>query len=210
MGGRGSQFGRGGNSSGGNINVTSTTSLISQREGQRDEVDEVLTVLRELNEQYGAELNDVQIVTIRGSGSNAIAYYDSEGNLAFNKKYFDNSSIEAAYKRCVDSKFHPSQGNKTAVEAVAAHEMGHKLTDMAAFRAGYGTWALDRVANDIVRDAARGLNMRESAVVGVVSGYAKHNHAEAVAEAFADVYCNGSNAARESRAIVSELERRLR
>ena len=210
MGGRGSSFGRGGNSSGGNIDVLSSTSLISQREGQREEVDRVLTVLRDLNERYGAELNDVQVVTIRGSGATAIAYYDAQGNLAFNKNYFDNPAIEQAYQRCVSSGFHPSQGSRSAMEAVAAHEMGHKLTDMAALKAGYGNWALDRVANDIIREAAKSLSVRHDALVSAVSGYAKQNNAEAVAEAFADVYCNGSKAAKESAAIIRELEKYFR
>ena len=40
-----------------------------------------------------------------------------------------------------------------------------------------------------------------------ISGYAKTNYAECVAEAFADVYCNGKNAKKESRAVVSELNK---
>jgi len=43
-----------------------------------------------------------------------------------------------------------------------------------------------------------------------VSGYAEENNAECVAEAFADVFCNGKKAKAESRAIVSVLEKYLK
>ena len=210
MGGRGSTFGRGGTSAGGPINVLSTTSLISARERQTDEVDKVLTVLRDLNDQYGAEINDVQIVTIAGPGAVAMAYYDADGNLAFNKSYFDDAKMEAAYDRCVTDGFHPSKGSKSALEAVAAHEMGHRLTDMAATKAGYGAWQLDRVAGEIIRTAAKSLGQSPAKLMGAISGYAKENAAEAVAEAFADVYCNGGSAAAASRAVVQELHGYLR
>ena len=39
-----------------------------------------------------------------------------------------------------------------------------------------------------------------------ISGYAKTNPAETVAEAFCDVYCNGSKARKESKAIVNVID----
>ena len=38
-----------------------------------------------------------------------------------------------------------------------------------------------------------------------ISGYGRKNNAEAIAEAFCDVYCNGSKATKESKAIVDSL-----
>lgn len=43
-----------------------------------------------------------------------------------------------------------------------------------------------------------------------ISGYAKSSYAECVAEAVADVYCNGSKARVESRAIVNEINKILK
>ena len=43
-----------------------------------------------------------------------------------------------------------------------------------------------------------------------ISGYAGENAAEAIAEAFSDVYCNGRNALKESHAIVYELKKYLK
>lgn len=43
-----------------------------------------------------------------------------------------------------------------------------------------------------------------------ISGYAKHSPREAIAEAFADFYCNGSKAKNESQAIVNVMNKYLK
>lgn len=208
MGGRGSSFGRGG-TSGGAVTVLNRTSLISARENQQTEVDQVLTVLRDTRDNYGVELNDIQVVQLAESG--VMAYYDSEGNLAVNESYFDAAAMDAAYQKCVSQKFHPSNGSKSGLEAVAAHEIGHALTDAAGVKLGYGQWAVDRVADDIMEAARVQLGARGwKSVASAISGYAARDKAEAVAEAYADVYCNGNGAKAESRAVIAELERILR
>lgn len=210
MGGRGAGGGSGGGGTGGigNVDIVSTTSLISARERNREEVDRVLTVLRDVERDYGVILNDVQIATLKGKGLKVMAYYDADGNLAVNKNYFDNAKVDAAYDHCVDSGFHPSRGNKTGMEALTAHEIGHRLTDAAGERAGLGSWTgMDSVANACVRNAARSQGVNVSKLRSNVSGYAKSSNVEAVAEAFADVYCNGSRANASSRAIVTELNK---
>lgn len=210
FGGRGASSSGGGGGTGGidGANIVSTTSLISQREGKRQEVDETLKVLKDIQDQYGVNVEDVQIATLKGKGARAMAYYDSEGNLAVNKSYFNSEKMNTAYDRTVDSGFHPSRGNKSAMEAVVAHEMGHRLTDIA----GGGNWSnLDGTANKIVQTASKKAGYKDTkSFVSKISGYAKQNHAEAVAEAFADVYCNGRKASKESRAIVTELNKYFR
>lgn len=207
MGGRGSSS-SGGASGGLNPNnIVSTTSLISAREGSQREVDQTLTVLRDVEKRYGVVVEDAEIATLKGAGKRVMAYYDAEGNLAINKSYFDAAKMDAAYDGCVASGFHPSRGNKTGIEAVTAHEMGHRLTDAIGEKTGRGKWAIDSVANDVVKQAARnagyGRNTRQ--FISKISGYAKQDNAEALAEAFADVYCNGARASRESRAIVDVM-----
>lgn len=201
--------GRGASSSGGAtggidlINAT-TTSLISAREGKRTEVDDTLRVLRDIQDMYGVDVEDVQLATIKGKGARVMAYYDSAGNLAVNQAYFNSERMQRAYDGCVDNGFHPSRGDKTAMEAVVAHEMGHRLNDVAA--GGWGN--LDATADKIVAAAAKRLGYRgKKGLASQISGYAQKSNAEAVAEAFADVYCNGGKASRESRAIVAELNK---
>ena len=43
-----------------------------------------------------------------------------------------------------------------------------------------------------------------------ISGYATRSTKEAIAEAYADVYCNGAKAAKESAAIVNVLNKYLK
>lgn len=209
MGGRGSGSSGGGATGGLNPNdIISVTSLISDRERHQEEVDATLTVLRAVHEKYGVEVEDAQIAVLKGRGLTTLAYYDAEGNLAINQNFFNSARMDQSYDDCVKSGFHPSRGNKSGIEAVVAHEMGHRLTDMAGVNAGKGTWQLDSVAHDIVYRASRAAGYKNmDAFVAKISGYARQNRAEAVAEAFADVYCNGARARRESRAIVAELDK---
>ena len=190
-------------------NITGTTSLISEREGNSSEVDGTLAVLRDVGEQYGVDVSDVQLATIKGKDSNTLAYYDADGNLAVNKAYFDNDKMNEAMDKSYESGYHPSRGNKTGLEAVVAHEMGHRLADVIGERTGKGQWAIDQVSTEIVTNAARASGHKGGleAFRSQISGYGKSNNAEAVAEAFADVYCNGGNASNASKAIVNELNK---
>lgn len=206
FGGRGA--GSGGGATGG-LNaghILSTKSLISERERYQKEVDQVMTVLRDVEKRYGVIVTDAQIATLDKAGASTMAYYDKDGNLAINEKYFDAAKMQAAYDACVDEGFHPGRGKKTGLEATTAHEMGHRLTDVAGVKAGNGEWSLDKTANQIVKQAAEKTGYTDTkAFAAKISGYAKQNHAEAIAEAYADVYCNGKKAKKESHAIVDVL-----
>ena len=43
-------------------------------------------------------------------------------------------------------------------------------------------------------------------MAGKISGYARYNYSETIAEASADVYCNGGRASKASRAIMTEIK----
>ncbi len=47
-------------------------------------------------------------------------------------------------------------------------------------------------------------------IANAISGYAKENNAECIAEATADVYCNGRKAKTESKAIVKALKKLIK
>ena len=185
------------------------TSLISQRERKQKEVDETLTVLRDVEREYDVILEDVELATMKPRHKKGtMAYYDYGGNLAINEHYFDADVMDAAYDGCVKSGFHPGRGKKTGIEAVTAHEMGHRLTDMAGQRAGLKRWeAFGKTDNDIVRAAAKSLKMTHEELRKSISGYAQYNNAECIAEAYADVYCNGRRASKASKAVMAELNR---
>lgn len=188
-------------------NIVNTTSLVSEREGFQTEVDAILDVAKDVSEQYGITAVDLQVATLKGrSARSTLAYYDSSGNLAINKNYFDSGAMDKAYDSCIKQGFHPGRGNKSGLEATAAHEMGHRLTDVAGQRKGYGMWSIDKVSNEIVSQAKQRLGAKTiDEVKKGISGYGQKNNAEAIAEAFSDVYCNGRKASRSSRAVVSVL-----
>ena len=209
FGGRGSTSTSGGASGGMSASdIVSTESLLSYS-GKRGEINEVGNVLKEVNDKYGSVLSDVQVATLKGRGKSTMAYYDSEGNLAVNESYFDAKRMNDAYDQTVKTGFHPSRGNRTGMEAVVAHEMGHKIADDIGEKMGVnGFIRVDVASERIVSQAAKnaGYGNKTAKFRAKVSGYGARNNAEAVAEAFSDVFCNGKKASKESRAIVDVID----
>lgn len=213
FGGRGASSGGDGFTGGGGglnpANIVSTTSLMSEREKQQTEVDETMEVFKDINAEYGYIIDDVQIATLKGAdGASTMAYYDGS-NIAINKTYFDKAKMESAYDSCVESGYHPPKGNKTALQAVTAHELGHALTDEVAKKM---TGVKGDPAKAILKEAKKTIGHKGNlgSMAGKISGYAKHSASEAIAEAFADVYCNGKTAYKESQAIVNVMNSYLK
>ena len=213
MGGRGASSGgsgwTGGNSTLNPADIVSTTSLVSAREGNKQEVDETLQAFKDVADEYGYIINDIELATLKGNGASTMAYYDGS-NIAMNQAYFNKAKMESVYADCVQSGFHPSNGNKTALQAVASHELGHALTD--AVGAKMGSSLKSDAANAILKEAQKHGKFKGSVadMAGKISGYAKFNPRECIAEAFADVYCNGSKAHKESQSIVSVMNKYLK
>lgn len=214
MGGRGASSGgsgwTGGNSNLNPADIVSTTSLVSAREdGYQQEVDETLQTFKDVAEEYGYIIDDIQLATLKGEGASTLAYYDGS-NIAVNASYFNKAKMESAYAKCVEQGFHPPQGNKTALQAVASHELGHALTD--AVGAKLGTTFRNDSATAILKEAQKAGKFKGTLadMAGKISGYAKYNPRECIAEAFADVYCNGKKAQKESQAIVNVMNKYLK
>ena len=213
MGGRGSSSGGegwAGGGGGGIITVLDTTSLISAREGKQLEVDETLQTFKDMYDQYGYAVNDLQLATLGAQDAGTMAYYDGS-NIAFNQAYFNKQMMEGAYANDVKKGFHPSQGNKTALQAVASHEIGHALTDKAIAKMGSSFGKQDG-AEAILKEARKqsGYTGKLANMASKISGYAKTSARECIAEAVADVYCNGKSATKESQSIVSILNKYLK
>ncbi len=218
FGGRGSGSGNGpglpsgGGGGIGGADVLDARGLSNEREKYASEIDNVLTVTRAFAQEWGSDAipEDVQIAQI-SAGVPAMAYYDSNGNLAMNQAYFNNAKITKSYDQSVQNKFHPDRGEKSAMEAVAAHEMGHRLADVASQKAtGKSSFTDGKTEERIVKNAAKAIKANGArGVADQISGYAKTSYSECIAEAVADVYCNGSKASRASRAVVSELKKVL-
>lgn len=193
--------------------IKSVSDMIVERGNYTEEVDDVLTVSRDFLQQYGdaVPLNQFLIAEIAGRGKDTIGYYDGE-NIAINSSFFDSKKISRAYADSVKSGYHPNNGAKSAMAAVTAHEFGHAATDAVAAKLGYvGSGKLDRAAATIV-EAARKKTGHNGVVqmARKISTYATTSNAEAIAEAVCDVYCNGSKARKESRAIVDVMNSYLK
>lgn len=206
-----SRGGQGRAGGGGGLNpgdIVSTTDLISERERRQTEVDETLQVFLDIRNEYGYTIYGIDVATLKGKGRTALAYYDG-GNVGINGSFFDHDKMETAYENCVKSGWHPSKGNKTAIQAVVSHELGHALTDEIAKKMGVSN--LDLAANRIVEEARKATGHRGVVKMArKISEYATTKNAEAVAEAYSDFYCNGKKAHRESKAIVKIMNKYLK
>lgn len=126
------------------------------------------------------------------------------GDILFmNEKYVKNANLTEAMQASVKSGFHPSIGDKTGAEAVAAHEIGHRLGEIAAAQASISE-------KEIVARAGRKVGIKTENMAGHISGYARSNYSETIAEASSDVFCNGEKASKASRAIMDEVKSILR
>lgn len=175
-------------------------SLISEREGKAALVDAALDTLREIRKQYGEIVGDLNVAEIKGKSATGVLGFSDGDNIGINRRYF-SEAMNKAYDESIKAGYHPSRGDKTGLQAVLAHEMGHNLTMAVARKMGHNN--LDEAARVIVEKARQATKHRGVVqMASKISGYATANNAETVAEAMADVYANGSKATRESRAVM--------
>lgn len=205
-GGRGGR--RGGNLTGG-VNpkdIKGTTNLLIDTDLDEVTRGEVTRTLKDFQDKYGLEYNNTRIANMK-PGTGVLAYYDGEG-IAINNEYLNSDTMNAVYKKSVESGFHPSNGSKTGMEAVVSHELGHAVNGIIADRMGI---SLDASADRIVNEAMKNTKHKSvSTFQSKISGYAKQSYAETVAEAMADCYCNGKKARSESKAIQKVVDKYMK
>lgn len=182
------------------VTIKSSHPLVDEigKDGGGAFANEIMNTRDAFEREYGDVIKSVNLSVATFGGSGALGAY-GQNTLYMNGKYIRNANLTDAMKQGAASGFHPGIGDKTGAEAVAAHELGHHLGNVAASRAGISE-------QDIVGRAAAKLGMKTDNVAGKISGYARYNYAETIAEASADVYCNGDKASRASRAIMAEVK----
>ena len=209
---KGSRGGRRGGGTGGVKpgDILGTSNLLIDTALDEKTRGEVVKTLKDFQDEYGLEYSNTRIARLK-SGSGALAYYDGAG-IAINSSYLNSERMNEAMKQCAESGFHPSMGNKTGMEAVVSHELGHALTDMVGSKMGItGINLTNESATAIVNEARKQTKHRGVVqMASKISGYATHSNAEAIAEAIADCYCNGKKAKSESRAIKSVVDKYLK
>lgn len=210
MGSRGSGSGRsgvgkhgagmtGGRGEGGNPqNAKYLTDQIG-RAGGTQFADEIMSTRDDLENTYGEGVKNVTLMTADMKEGTLGCYMPATNTVYMNNKYVNNPELTAAMQKAAKSGFHPSIGTYTGAEAVAAHELGHGMADYIEKKKGVN-------AKTIVSGAAKTLGIKPENMAGFISGYARTNYHETIAEACADVYCNGSKATKQSKAIMAEVQ----
>ena len=150
-----------------------------------------------MEREYGNIISKANLA-VADVGRSALGASDGY-TVYMSNKYVKNNNMTKAMKDAEKDGFHPKIGKKTGAEAVTAHEMGHYLSEQAMRKSKLNE-------RQIVDRAAKKIGVKVNNMAGLISGYARYNYAETIAEASQDVYCNGKRASKASRAIMSEIK----
>lgn len=160
---------------------------------------EIMGVRDSMEQAYGDAVKGIALHVGTFDKAGTLGAYGGN-TLYMNEKYVTNANLTEAMKNA--GTYHPSIGNRTGAEAVAAHEIGHRLGEVAARKAGISE-------RDIVERAAKTIGIKTNNMAGYISGYARTAYGETIAEACSDVFCNGSKASKASIAISNEIKKIL-
>ena len=206
--GRGSsKAGGGAGPFGGGMDNQNTTATVKSSHPLTDEIgkkgggnfaNEIMNTRDEMEREYGSAVNGMSLYAATFNQRGVLGAYGGDA-LYMNQRYIRNANLTAAMQASAQTGFHPGIGNRTGAEAVAAHEIGHRLGEIAAAKAG-GT------QRDIVARAAKKVGIKTEDMAGHISKYARSNYGETIAEASADVFCNGAKASKASLAIMAEIK----
>ena len=159
---------------------------------------EIMNTRDAMEAEYGPAVKDMKLYAATFSDATTLGAYGDD-TLYMNQKYIKNKNLTQAMKKAEESGFHPKIGSKTGAEAVASHEIGHRLGEIAAKKAGISE-------KDIVARAGQKIGVKTENMAGFISKYARSNYGETIAAASADVFCNGNNASKASKAIMGEVK----
>ncbi len=117
--------------------------------------------------------------------------------IKFNKNYRNNDQINNDWRYSVATNYHfPSDGKPMALQ-MATHELGHfvlyRLGQFMSDDEWKNFWNLTDHSRQLYNS-------------GQISGYAKTNRHEQVAEAFGDWYCRGNNATVHNKKLFNFLK----
>lgn len=208
--GRGSSKTGGEGKFGGGMEGSNTSATVRNSHPLADEIskgggsfaNEIMNTRDAFEREYGAAVKGMNLHAATFNERGVLGAYGGD-TLYMNQKYIKNANLTKAMKDSEKSGYHPGIGNKTGAEAVAAHEISHRLGEKASKKAGISE-------KEIVARAAAKVGIKTENMAGHISKYARSNYSETIAEAGADVYCNGKKASKASRAIMAEVKSILR
>ena len=159
---------------------------------------EIMNTRDAFESEYGSAVKQMNLSVGTFSDPSVLGAYGSD-TLIMAEKHIKNKNLTSAMQKAAKDGFHPSIGDKTGAEAVASHEISHRLGEVAAKRAGISQ-------QEIVARAASKIGIPTENMAGHISKYARSNYHETIAEAGCDVFCNGSKASNVSIAIMNEIK----
>lgn len=224
MGGRGARaYGRSPGTGGGSMGNLNEKRL--QYGGKLDDkmVSNINSVQTNLMYQFPElrNMGDIMVFnTNSGSLSDTYAFVYGGTSVHVNEKYFsDRENLYKTYANDVKTGFHPKG---TDAADIVAHEFGHVAHNMIVQKyRGSSTFMNAKVKSgeDIINTIVRRANTNANKTTGKteklttrvkqISHYAGRNNHETIAEAFADVYANGSRANALSTEIVKIIRKEL-
>ena len=192
---------------GGGMEGKNTTTMVKSSHPLTDYIgrggsgfaNEIMSTRDEMERAYGDAVSGIALHVGTFTKRGTLGAYGGN-TLYMNEGYVKNANLTEAMRNT--DGFHPSIGSRTGAQAVAAHEIGHRLGEIAAKRAGISE-------RDIVARAGKAAGIKTNNMAGHISRYARSNYSETIAEACSDVFCNGSNASKASLAISNELRKIL-
>ena len=130
-----------------------------------------------------------------------------DGHITYNPSYFKiGNNMDDVIKNQISSKWWP---NNSSLESIGCHETAHALESVLIDLNPKYQYSWEKItawnkcteAKNIVSQACKnikktsyGKGKKNAELIGTISGYASKNASETLAEAFADVYANKTNA----------------
>ena len=203
-GGGAGPFGAGMENKGSSATVKSAHPLTDEigKAGGGNFANEIMNTRDAFEQEYGTAAKGINLYAATFNQRGVLGAYGGD-TVYMNQKYIRNANLTDAMQTAAQSGFHPGIGNKTGAEAVTAHEIGHRLGEIAAQK-------VKGTERDVVGRAAKKIGIKTEDMAGHISKYARTNYSETIAEASADVFCNGSKASKASQAIMAEVKRIVR
>lgn len=156
------------------------------------------------------------------SGWAATSKADKGSAIRFNGSSFGKNNVgtyKNDYAKSVETLFHPKGTNPFST---GVHELGHSVEAIIIDKLDYPrymaqeVWVDCEMAQGIVSEACRlakktpqGKGLRNAELIQQISRYATYSKSETMAEAFADYFANGDEAAILSQKIIEVTERWL-
>lgn len=168
-------------------------------------------------EEFPQAQDTLKTLSISKSGVMCAGY---NGDINFNPAYYDDISKLGTMIQGNTTGFHPKN---TGLLETGSHEMGHILERTLSKKKNDGDvftqiaeWGNCRQAKNVVSEACKaakktveGKGLKNAELIEQVSGYAKRNRSETLAECVGDYVANGESASILSKEVWKILKREL-